>query len=52
MSAGRGARTRYATLITPPRNAVAEMSAEDGEIEEMDEDLDDDGWESESEDDF
>jgi len=28
------------------------MSAEDGEIEEMDEDLDDDGWESESEDDF
>jgi len=27
------------------------MSAEDGEIEEMDEGLDDDGWESESEDD-
>jgi len=27
------------------------MSVEDGEIEELDEDLDDDGWESESDDD-
>jgi len=27
------------------------MSSEDGETEELDEDLDDDGWESESDDD-
>jgi hypothetical protein len=27
------------------------MSYEDGEIEELDQDLDDDGWESESDDD-
>jgi hypothetical protein len=31
--------------------AVAEMSSEDGETEAMD-DLDDDGWEEESEDDL
>jgi hypothetical protein len=31
--------------------ARAEMSSEDGETEELDQDLDDDGWESESDDD-
>jgi len=29
----------------------AEVSSEDGEVEELDDDLDDDGWESESDDD-
>jgi hypothetical protein len=28
----------------------AEMSSEDGETEELDQDLDDDGWEEESDD--
>ncbi|MGH9918286.1 MAG: hypothetical protein ACRD6W_05370 [Nitrososphaerales archaeon] len=31
--------------------AVTEMSSEDGEKEELDQDHDDDGWESESDDD-
>jgi len=33
------------------KNAGAKMSSEDGEVEELDGDLDDDGWEEESEDD-
>jgi len=31
---------------------VREVSSEDGEVDDVDEDLDDDGWESESEDDY
>jgi len=38
-------------LIAHPKTPVAEMSSEDGETEELDDDLDDDGWESESDDD-
>ena len=39
------------TLISRTKNARAKMSSEDGEVEELDGDLDDDGWEEESEDD-
>jgi len=44
------ARVR-ATLKSRPKSAVREVSSEDGEVDDVDEDLDDDGWESESEDD-
>lgn len=44
---GRGS----AILISRTRTAGVEMSSEDGEVEELDDDLDDDGWESESDDD-
>jgi hypothetical protein len=38
-------------LIGHPKNSGAEVSSEDGETEESDQDLDDDGWEPESDDD-
>ena len=39
------------TLKSRPRSAVREVSSEDGEVDEVDEDSDDDGWETESDDD-
>ncbi len=43
---------RFATsnAYSPTRTPRPEMSAEDGETEEFDMDLDDDGWEEESDD--
>ena len=38
------------SLLAKPRPPVAEMSSEDGEVEEFDEDLDE-GWDSESDED-
>ena len=40
-----------ASLIRQNKSAVPKLSSEDGEVEELDGDLDDDGWEEESEDD-
>jgi hypothetical protein len=42
---------RRTTLIAHSKNGVRKMSSEDGEVEEPDDDSDDNGWESESEDD-
>jgi len=39
------------SLIAKTEPLITEMSSEDGETEELDQDLDDDGWESESDDD-